>query len=339
MLSHFFKMKNKNLISLEKKIFTISNQIEFENIALKVFQFQAANCTVYKNYVDFLGVDISDIKKIDQIPFLPITFFKTHKVISENQNEEVIFLSSGTTGMTPSKHFVAKVELYFQSFVKSFEFFYGSIKDYCFLALLPGYLEREGSSLIYMVDRFMKLSNHPDNGFYLYDFDKLAETIEKVKNKGGKYIVFGVTYALLDFAENYQLDLNNGIVLVTGGMKGRRKELPRDEVDQQLKNSFKLKQVHSEYGMTELLSQAYSKGNGLFRAPNWMQILIRDAYDPFTYMKDGKSGGINVVDLANLYSCSFIETKDLGRKLKNGQFEVLGRFDNSDIRGCNLLVS
>jgi phenylacetate-coenzyme A ligase PaaK-like adenylate-forming protein len=324
---------------LENRIFTVNDEAAFESLALEIFQIQYKNCITYKRYVDFLGINVKNITQLTQIPFLPIEFYKNHIILHKDYNETIIFFSSGTTGVTQSKHYVANQQLYQQSFIKTFEAFYGAIENYCFLALLPDYLEREGSSLIYMVNNLMKISNHPQNGFYLNEYKELEESVRVLKENGEKYMVFGVTYALLDFAEQYKVDLSDGIVMVTGGMKGKRKELTTKEVDSLLKNSFSLKQVHSEYGMTELLSQAYSNGDGLFSTPNWMKVLIRDTYDPFSYQPDGKSGGINVIDLANLYSCSFIETKDLGRKNKNGQFEVLGRFDNSDIRGCNLLVS
>ena len=324
---------------LEKKIFAINNEYDFERIALEVFLFQYKNNIIYQRFVNFLGVEPKKVKKISQIPFLPIDFFKNHRIIHNNFEETITFLSSGTTGQNQSKHLVAKVGLYVKSFLKAFERFYGKPEDYCFLALLPGYLERDGSSLIYMVEELIKKSKSSDSGFYLNEYEQLTLKIEKLNTEGQKYLIIGVTYALLDFAEQYKIDLGDGIVMETGGMKGTRKELTKAEVHQRLKNGFNLKNIHSEYGMTELLSQAYSSGGGLFLPPNWMKVLIRDTYDPFAYLSAGKSGGINVIDLANLYSCSFIETKDLGRSNKNGQFEVLGRFDNSDIRGCNLLVS
>jgi hypothetical protein len=332
-------MTDKHIRSIEKRIFSISNEAEFEEVAFEIFQLQYKNCIPYRDYVNFLGVDTKKIEKCFQIPFFPIEFFKNHKIKHKDYNEATVFYSSGTTGVNQSKHFVVDENLYKRSFINAFEIFYGNIRDYCFLALLPGYLEREGSSLIYMVNELMKISKHPNNGFYLNEYEDLKKNIQFLKQKGEKYMVFGVTYALLDFAEKFSIDLSDGIVMVTGGMKGRRQELTSKEVNSLLIDSFNLDFVHSEYGMTELLSQAYSKGGGLFSAPKWMKIQIRDTYDPFSYLPNGKSGGINVIDLANIYSCSFIETKDLGKINKNGQFEVLGRFDNSDIRGCNLLVN
>ncbi len=332
-------MTDKHIKSLRERIFSIGNDTEFEILALDIFQLQYNNCIPYKDYVDFLGVDVKKVGKYSQIPFFPIEFYKNHKIIYKSYIESTVFFSSGTTGANQSRHFVVDEKLYQQSFTNAFENFYGNINDYCFLALLPGYLEREGSSLIYMVNELMKISNHPNNGFYLNEYKELELNIRNLKDKKQKYMIFGVTYALLDFAEKFKIDLSDGIMMVTGGMKGKRQELTSEEVNSLLKRSFDLDQVHSEYGMTELLSQAYSKGGGLFSTPEWMKVLIRDTYDPFSYLPMGKSGGINVIDLANIYSCSFIETKDLGRINKNGQFEVLGRFDNSDIRGCNLLVS
>lgn len=327
---------SNNLIN---NIFKINSQLEFENLSLEVFQFQYKNNNIYKDYVDFLGVDSKKIKKIYDIPFLPISFFKNLKITSTHAQEEIVFYSSGTTGSTQSKHFVLSKNLYHQSFTNTFEKFYGPPSDYCFLALLPGYLEREGSSLIYMVNDLMKQSKSHDSGFYLNNYEQLANKINSLKVSKQKFILIGVTYALLDFANLYPIDLRGGIVMETGGMKGKRKELLKEEVHEILKEKFNLKQIHSEYGMTELLTQAYSQGNAKFTTPNWMKVLIRDTYDPFSYLPKGKSGGINIIDLANLYSCSFIETKDLGRLNQNGQFEIIGRFDNSDIRGCNLLVS
>ncbi len=324
--------------SFENRIFGIKSEEDFNSLCLEVFEFQYKNNIVYKEYVDKIGLNISKIKTVEDIPFLPIEFFKTHKVIHKDYDETITFLSSGTTNFNRSKHFVANEDIYKKSFVKAFEQFYNSVEDYCFLALLPGYLERKGSSLIYMVKELMNISNKPDNGFYLSDFKALKTTIEKLETNKQKYILIGVSHALLDFTEMYKTNLKHGIVIETGGMKGRREELLKEELHNYLKSAFNVSEIHSEYGMTELLSQAYSKGQGLFSAPNWMKILIRDSYDPFSYLPQGKSGGINIIDLANIYSCSFIETKDLGRVYSNGQFEIIGRFDNSDIRGCNLLL-
>jgi phenylacetate-coenzyme A ligase PaaK-like adenylate-forming protein len=334
-----FGIFKKEFDYIGSKIFSISSEDEFEELACRIFRLQYKTIEVYRNYVDLLKIDHLVPKKIVDIPFLPISFFKDNQVITKGQHPKITFYSSGTTGMIPGKHYVADIELYKKSFTQAFELFYGNPSDYCILALLPGYLERKGSSLIYMVNELMKLSNHHANGFFLNEFDQLQKAITIVKKNGQKFILIGVTYALLDFANEYQIDLSGGIVMETGGMKGTRKEMIKAEVHDILKARFNLDTVHSEYGMTELLSQAYSRGDGLYNCPPWMKLVIRDVYDPFNYLPNGFSGGINIIDLANIHSCSFIETKDLGRKNENGQFEILGRFDDSDIRGCNLLVS
>jgi len=321
-----------------EKIFQIKNETEFEKIALEVFAFQAKNNPVYQEYLSYLSVDIHQIKSLQDIPFLPIEFFKSRKVVSSQEEAKAIFTSSGTTGNLTSRHFVPDLNLYEWSFKKGFEAFYGNIKDYCILALLPSYLEREGSSLIYMMEHLIRDSKHPKSGFYLHNHEELIASLNELKNSKQKVLLLGVSFALLDLAENYQLDLQDVIVMETGGMKGRRKEITREEMHTFLCKKLGVSKIHSEYGMTELLSQAYSKGDSLFFTPNWMKIMIRDAYDPFSYEKTGRSGGVNVIDLANLYSCSFIETQDLGKIHKDGSFEILGRFDNSDVRGCNLLV-
>uniref|UniRef100_UPI003567DA85 acyl transferase n=1 Tax=Labilibaculum sp. TaxID=2060723 RepID=UPI003567DA85 len=249
------------------------------------------------------------------------------------------FTSSGTTGNLTSRHFVPDLKMYEQSFTKGFEQYYGSVSDYCILALLPSYLEREGSSLIYMMEHLIRDSKHPKSGFYLHNHEELIATIKELKKQNQKILLLGVSFALLDLAEKFQLDLENVIVMETGGMKGRRKEITREELHAFLTKRLGVEKIHSEYGMTELLSQAYSKGDSLFFTPSWMKVLIRDTYDPFSYEKQGRSGGVNVIDLANIHSCSFIETQDLGRIHADGSFEILGRFDHSDIRGCNLLVN
>ena len=275
---------------------------------------------------------------ISQIPFLPIQFFKSHQVVSNTNAIQVTFTSSGTTGMITSKHLVTDVSLYEESYNQGFSQFYGNIEDYVILALLPSYLDREGSSLIYMVKDLIEKSNHPESGFYLDNYNELIEKITQLDSEGKNVILIGVTYALLDLIEQHQFQLNNTIIMETGGMKGKRKEMIRDELHQLLCAGFGVATIHSEYGMTELLSQAYSLGNGVFECPSWMQILIRDPEDALTYLENEKTGGINVIDLANINSCSFIATQDLGKKYSNNSFEVLGRFDNSDIRGCNLMV-
>ena len=319
-------------------IFSISGQKQFEKIALKVFRFQYENNLVYKKFCDLLKTDVQKVKSLQQIPFLPIQFFKSHEVVSNTNPVQEIFISSGTTGMITSKHLVTDVALYEESFRKGFSEFYGTIEDYVVLALLPSYLEREGSSLIYMVKDLIELSNQPESGFYLHSHDELIAKLIALDQAGQNVILIGVTFALLDLIEQHQFQLQHTIIMETGGMKGKRKEMIREELHEQLCKGFGVSAIHSEYGMTELLSQAYSLGNGVFECPSWIQILIRDTEDALTYIKDGKTGGINVIDLANINSCSFIATQDLGKKNPNNSFEVLGRFDSSDIRGCNLMV-
>ncbi len=319
-------------------IFTISNQKQFEKIALKVFRFQYENNLVYRTFCDYLKTDPQKVKSLEQIPFLPIQFFKSHPVVSNSDPAQITFTSSGTTGMITSKHIVTDVSLYEESYRKGFSQFYGNIEDYAVLALLPSYLERDGSSLIYMVEDLIKLSNHPESGFYLHNHEELTQKLIELDKSGQNTILIGVTYALLDLIEKNSFKLQNTIIMETGGMKGKRKEMIREELHNQLCDGFGVSAIHSEYGMTELLSQAYSLGEGIFECPSWIQILVRDTEDALTYVKEGKTGGINVIDLANINSCSFIATQDLGKKYPNNSFEVLGRFDNSDIRGCNLMV-
>ena len=319
-------------------IFTISNQKQFDKIALKVFRFQYENNLVYREFCDFLKTDVQKVKSIQQIPFLPIQFFKSHSVVSNTNPIQATFTSSGTTGMSTSNHLVTDVSIYEESYRKGFSQFYGNIEDYVVLALLPSYLEREGSSLIHMVDDLIQLSNQPESGFYLHNYDELIEKLIQLDQAGQNAVLIGVTYALLDLVEKHSFQLENTIIMETGGMKGKRKEMIREELHQQLCEGFGVNAIHSEYGMTELLSQAYSLGEGIFECPSWMQILVRDTEDALSYVREGKTGGINVIDLANINSCSFIATQDLGKKYSNGSFEVLGRFDHSDIRGCNLMV-
>jgi len=320
------------------KIFEISTQQEFESIALDIFRFQIEKNPVYRDFCEYLGRTKNKVTSFKEIPFLPIHFFKSKKVVSSKNIEQSIFSSSGTTGQVTSKHYVTDIALYEKSYLKGFKSFYGNVSDYCILALLPSYLERSGSSLIYMVDDLIKKSNHPDSGFYLDEIDVLIEKLLRLDSQGKKVLLIGVSFALLDLVEKHQLNLKNTIVMETGGMKGRRKELIREELHDILKKGFGTKTIHSEYGMTELLSQAYSQGNGIFKTPPWMKILIRDTEDPLTLQEIGKTGGVNVIDLANINSCSFIATQDLGKKYNDESFEILGRFDNSDIRGCNLMV-
>ena len=321
-----------------EQFFSIDNEAAFNEVALSVFQHQAKNCLVYRDYIWNLKIDINSIKHYRQIPFLPISFFKSHDVLSTSSPVEIVFSSSGTTGQTTSKHLVSNVNIYEQSFNKAFEQFYGAPSEICIIALLPSYLEREGSSLIYMVDHLLKQSKHPLSGYFLYNHNQLFTTLQDLKTAKQKTILIGVTYALLDFVEQFQIDFPELIVMETGGMKGKRKEMVREELHDILYKGFGVQQIHSEYGMTELLSQGYSYGNGIFNCPPWMKILLRDTSDPLSLLQNRQSGGINVIDLANVNSCSFIATQDLGKIYPDGSFEVLGRFDNADIRGCNLLV-
>ena len=303
-----------------------------------MFRFQHDHNKVYREFCDYLSVDPHKVKSLEKIPFLPISFFKSHDVVSDVGPVQQVFTSSGTTGMTTSRHLVTDVSLYEESYRRAFAQFYGNIEDYAVLALLPSYLEREGSSLIYMVDDLIKLSNNPDSGFYLHNRDELAVKLKMLDEAGQNVLLIGVTYALLDMLEAHQFSLQNTIIMETGGMKGRRKEMIREELHALLQKGFGVPSIHSEYGMTELLSQAYSLGDGVFECPDWMQILVRDTEDALSYVDYGKTGGINVIDLANINSCSFIATQDLGKRFPDGSFEVLGRFDHSDIRGCNLMV-
>jgi phenylacetate-coenzyme A ligase PaaK-like adenylate-forming protein len=307
-------------------------------MALKVFRYQYENNKVYKEFCDFLKTDVQKVKSLQQIPFLPIQFFKSHEVVSNTNEIQETFTSSGTTGMITSKHLVTDVSLYEQSYRQAFSQFYGNIEDYAVLALLPSYLERSGSSLIHMVKDLIELSNNEHSGFYLHNYNELITKLIELDNSGQNVILIGVTYALLDLIEKQNFQLKNTIIMETGGMKGRRKEMIREELHQTLCNGFGVQNIHSEYGMTELLSQAYSLGNGIFECPSWMHILIRDTEDALSYVDYGKTGGVNIIDLANINSCSFIATQDLGKKQPNNSFEVLGRFDHADIRGCNLMV-
>ena len=323
-----------------KKIYTLkhNNLTDFEKFTLDIFQFQAKNNAVYKRFIELLKIQPSTIKSSLDIPFLPIEFFKNHKILATNNPVQEIFLSSGTTGQTQSKHYITDISLYKESYLKAFEHFYGAIENYTVLALLPSYLERNGSSLIYMVDDLIKKSKKPKSGFYINNLQQLAQHLITLDGQGEKVLLIGVSFALLDLVENFSFKLKNTIVMETGGMKGKRKELIREELHAILKSGFGVTKIHSEYGMTELLSQAYSKGDGIFKCPPWMKIITRDPEDALTILPQGASGGINVIDLANVNSCSFIATQDLGKTYFDGSFEVLGRFDNSDIRGCNLLV-
>lgn len=318
-------------------IFSIESPLQFEEISLRIFRQQAEQVPVYADFVKHLGIMPSHVERLEDIPFLPIEFFKTHNVSNQKQQATIVFSSSGTTGSITSKHHVNDVQLYEQSFNKAFELFYGDVRNYIVIALLPSYLERSGSSLIFMCEHLINASGDERSGFYLNEYEKIKNIIQE--NEGfRKVMLIGVTYALLDFAEQFPFTMENCIIMETGGMKGRRKEMLREEVHQILCDAFQVSNIHSEYGMTELLSQAYSNGKGIFKTPPWMKILIRETQDPFAYQKIERTGGINIIDLANLHSCSFIATKDLGKLYADERFEVLGRFDDAEIRGCNLLV-
>ena len=323
---------------MKELVFNIQTEEEFNTVALQVFKHQFEYNMVYRSFCDLLYIHPSDVRTIEAIPFLPIQFFKSHEVVSSRNNIQETFTSSGTTGSLTSKHLVTDISWYQESFTKGFEHFYGPIEDYTVLALLPNYLERTGSSLIYMIDDFIKKSTSPESGFYLNNLDELAEKLISLDKKGNKVLLIGVSFALLDLIEKHQFELKNTIVMETGGMKGKRKEITREELHSTLSKGFGTKKIHSEYGMTELLSQGYSKGDGIFDCPPWMKILTRDTDDPLSILPNSKSGGINVIDLANYNSCSFIATQDLGKIHNNDSFSVLGRFDNSDVRGCNLMV-
>jgi hypothetical protein len=355
------------------KIFNV-NEGNFEDLALEIFQFQYQHNSIYRTYVDMLKFNPQKINKLPDIPFLPIQFFKTHLVKTTDFEPAYEFQSSGTTQTTNSQHFIKDIELYRQSFTKGFELFYGPVENWCIIGLLPSYLERQHSSLVFMVGELIRKSGHEQSGFYLYEYEKLHDTLKNLEQKKQKTLLIGVTFALLDFAKEYSLPLKHTVIMETGGMKGRREEIVRDEVQQLLKREFQLDVIHSEYGMTELLSQAYSKSNGIFYCPPWMKVLIRDEEDPleirsavgsrqlaarpdathdsrFTTPSDAEGlpkarhdsqlamkGVTNVIDLANIYSCSFIATDDAGKLYGDGSFEVIGRIDNSDIRGCSLMA-
>ena len=321
---------------MNNQIFNINSEQDFEKLTLEIFDFQMENNLIYAPYAALI-LKGKIPTNIYEIPFLPIEFFKNQQLICNGQKIEEIFLSSGTTG-DQSRHLVSDLSIYQKSFTKSFELFYGEITDYCILSLLPNYREREGSSLIYMVDELIRKSEHEKSGFYLNDYDGLSETIAELEKKKQKTILIGVSYALLDLAENFPQILEYTTIIETGGTKGKRKEFLKEELHKILKNSFGLQNIHSEYGMTELLSQSYSKGKGIFKSPPWKKVLIRDTNDPLSVIGENKTGGINIIDLANIYSCPFISTQDLGKTYDDGSFSVLGRFDNSDVRGCNLLV-
>lgn len=310
----------------------------FEATALAVFRYQVQNNPLYQEFINLLGISIEQVTKMHQIPFLPIQFFKYHDIKTKKWTPEAIFTSSGTTLQNPSKHSVRSLDWYNKCAFKAFETQYGALENYVVLALLPSYLERQGSSLVFMVEQFIKRSQNPSSGFFLYNTDELVEVLGQCQIKNQPVLLLGVTYALLDLAKDHPQKLNNVVLMETGGMKGKRAEMTKTAIHSVLKNAFDLEQIHSEYGMTELLSQGYSKGNGLFEPSVTMRVFIRETTDPLHILPAQKTGGINVIDLANIDSCSFIATDDLGKTYEDGTFRVLGRFDASDLRGCNLLV-
>jgi len=328
------------------KIFS-STGTNFEELALEIFRFQYDHNMLYKAYADMLGLDPAKVTCLDKVPFLPIHFFKTHPVKTTEFEPQAVFESSGTTGTGNSHHLLKEIEFYRQSFTKGFELFYGPVQDWCIIGLLPSYLERKNSSLVFMVDELIRQSHQPQSGFYLDDFEELCRVLKELEEKKQKTLLVGVTFALLDLAEKYALPLHHTTIMETGGMKGRREEMIRRELHEFLRMKFKVDVIHSEYGMTELLSQAYSPGDGIFHCPPWMKVLVRDEEDPLQVLSPEsivvgqsltRTGVINIVDLANIYSCSFIATDDAGKLYADGSFEVLGRIDNSDIRGCSLLM-
>ena len=320
------------------KIFNIKNQSSFNKYCLDIYHFQYRNNLVYKKFCNMICENPMNINEITKIPFLPISFFKTKKILSVDKFEKV-FYSSGTTTNSRSKHFISDLKLYEESFIKNFKNNYGELNKYTIIALLPNYYENESSSLIYMVEKLIKLTKSNESGFFLDDYTNLSKKLNQLdSNNDRKTILIGVPYALLDLLDFNQFCFNNTIIMETGGMKGRRKELVRNELHEKLKSGFGVNQIHSEYGMTELNSQAYSKGNGVFSTPAWMKVLIRDVNDAQNLNFNKKSGAINIIDLANYNSCSFIATDDMGKFVSESEFEVIGRIDNSDVRGCNLLI-
>lgn len=328
-----------------RNIFEIKTEEDFEEACLSIFNYQYENIDIYHQFVDYLNINPKKISKITEIPFLPIEMFKHHTILDRNRQTDAYFQSSGTTNIqTLSRHWIADFELYQQSILHCFQQFIGHPKDYIFLGLLPNYLERQNSSLIYMVDFLMNKSSQKENGYFLYNHPELLELLKNLNNR--KIILFGVSFALLDFIDFceanggfYSAQNSNLIIIETGGMKGRKEEMTKDELLKILRNGFLTDKIYSEYSMTELLSQAYSLGNNFYQSPNWLRIMIRNLEDPFSYVEKGKTGAVNIIDLANKYSCSFIATQDLGKSFDNHQFQILGRIDHSDIRGCSLLVT
>lgn len=323
--------------SFADRIFTIAGDLP-ENLVLELFRFQYLTNALYRAYVDALKVDPEAVRSVSRIPFLPIQFFKTREVVCGEFEPAVVFESSGTTTTVNSRHLVKDTEIYTRSFMEAFRLFYGDVKDFVVLGLLPSYLERQSSSLVYMVQEMIQRSGHPESGFYLYEHEKLAATLRDLEARKQPVLLIGVTFALLDFAEKYQMQLEHTIVMETGGMKGRREEWTREQLHAYLCERLGVPAIHAEYGMTELLSQAYSRGKGIFYCPPWMKVLVRDENDPFQLYTENASGVINVIDLANIYSCAFIATDDIGRIHVDSGFEVMGRLDNSALRGCSLMV-
>jgi len=332
------------LTDITQAIFDLTDdKNDFEKLALEVFRYQAKENKVYREYIELVNINPEKVNTITEIPFLPIDLFKTRSIITGSNKPIREFHSSGTTSDQKSVHYVVNDKLYLKSCMECFARFFEPVNDYCILALLPDNLEQKNSSLVFMMDHFIKVSNHEHSGFYLHNFDELYEKLELLCKTDQKILLFGVSYALLDFAEKFKTNLkklstDHLMVMETGGMKGRREEITRTELHHQLMEAFKVDHVCSEYGMTELLSQAYSKGNGLFYSPPWMKISIRDMNDPVSLLETNHTGAMNIIDLANIYSCSFIATNDLGKLHKDGSFEVLGRMDNNDLRGCNLMI-
>ena len=348
------------LQAMMKSIFQIKTEADFQQKCLETFHFQYENIEVYRKFIDFLKIDPNSIKEIEKIPFLPIEMFKNHTVLDQNKRTNLYFQSSGTTQMNLSKHWIADEKVYEESIEKSFEQFIGNPKDFIFLGLLPSYLEKQNSSLIYMVDFLMKKSGKPENGYFLYNHEDLLKLLQQLSKENKKVILFGVAFALLDFLDyaetnHHRIESSDQLIIIeTGGMKGRKEEMTKDELLKIFHKGFGTEKIYSEYSMTELLSQAYSLGKNIYESPNWMRILIRNTEDPFSYVEDGKNGAINIIDLANRHSCSFIATQDLGKivtdcgisrnekkddHIVTKLFQVLGRIDHSDIRGCSLLVS
>lgn len=326
------------------EIFSIKTKAQFAKKALEIFRFQSVHNRVYKKYIQQIGTNTNEVKNIFKIPFLPIEFFKTHKVVSSPGEISVVFFSSGTSGTKRSRHYVHNISFYEKSFCKCFELFYGNAKQYTILALLPGYYENKNSSLVYMIKGLISRSNNKYSGFYNPKDENIIQIMHSLLENKQKVILFGVSFALLDFSISFPLQMAKEnkrklVVMETGGMKNKRKEIIREELHNMLCEKFRVKKIHSEYGMTELLSQAYSKGKGIFKCPPWMCAFVRDVNDPFRILPPGKTGALNIIDLANIYSCSFIATQDIGKIYPDGSFEVLGRIDNSDMRGCNLMVT